>query len=503
MLSRPYRFLGMGKTTVGGDVAARGVAVLDADASCIGSMRAMPLPHVEAAFPGTDGARQGRSRKNSPPRVAGAGRLSRRLEAIVHPLVATGEWRSRAKQAARAPHHAARYSAAFRDRRRKLGRCDCGRVERAETSRPRACWPAGHDAGASWPRSAARQMPDAEKRARADFVIDTGLPLDETKAQVDHLLESLKNRTGEKFGLWRRLYEDAPGPISGGPRMREFVMDTETTGLDPQSGDRLVEIACVELSNYIPTGRVWHQYINPRARHAARGFPRPRPVDRIPSRTSRYSPKSQISFLEFVDGGKLVFHNASFDMGFINAELTRIEAGRRSRLTVSSTRWRWRGASTRRARTASTRSASATTSTTRHAPSMARCSTPSCSPRSICSLSAASQPGLRPAARRAGFEKGGTGARATRKRPQLAAGQYGRRRAGGTCRIRRGAGSGCLVAALWIAAGVLLDRCLFGRRLIFHNPLPVKRGEVDRIEKQRRKAAFARQIADEASCKRE
>ncbi len=56
-----------------------------------------------------------------------------------------------------------------------------------------------------------RQMPDAEKLARADFIIDTGLPLNETKAEVDHLLESLKNRAGEKIRLWRELYEDGAG----------------------------------------------------------------------------------------------------------------------------------------------------------------------------------------------------------------------------------------------------------------------------------------------------
>ena len=45
--------------------------------------------------------------------------------------------------------------------------------------------------------------------------------------------------------------------------MREVVLDTETTGLDPKSGDRIVEIGCVELLNYVPTGRTYHQYVNP------------------------------------------------------------------------------------------------------------------------------------------------------------------------------------------------------------------------------------------------
>jgi DNA polymerase III subunit epsilon len=106
--------------------------------------------------------------------------------------------------------------------------------------------------------------------------------------------------------------------------MREIVMDTETTGLDPNSGDRLVEIACVELANFIPTGRVWHQYINPQREVPQDAF-------RIHGLSTQFLADKPVfsdlvdSFLEFVDGGKLIFHNAGFDMKFINAELIRIE----------------------------------------------------------------------------------------------------------------------------------------------------------------------------------
>ena len=106
--------------------------------------------------------------------------------------------------------------------------------------------------------------------------------------------------------------------------MREIVMDTETTGLDPNSGDRLVEIACVELANYIPTGRVWHQYINPQREVPHDAF-------RIHGLSTQFLADKPLftdlveSFLEFVDGAKMIFHNASFDMKFINAELIRIE----------------------------------------------------------------------------------------------------------------------------------------------------------------------------------
>jgi DNA polymerase-3 subunit epsilon len=102
--------------------------------------------------------------------------------------------------------------------------------------------------------------------------------------------------------------------------MRELVMDTETTGFDPETGDRLVEIACVELANYIPTGRVYHQYINPQravpeAAYKVHGlstdFLRDKPLfaDVVED------------FMDFVDGGLMIFHNASFDMKFINYEL--------------------------------------------------------------------------------------------------------------------------------------------------------------------------------------
>ncbi len=104
--------------------------------------------------------------------------------------------------------------------------------------------------------------------------------------------------------------------------MREFVMDTETTGLNANGGDRLVEIACVELSNYIPTGRVWHQYINPQRDMPEDAF-------RVHGLSAQFLMDKPLfsdlvqPFLDFVEGGKLIFHNAGFDMGFINAELTR------------------------------------------------------------------------------------------------------------------------------------------------------------------------------------
>lgn len=106
--------------------------------------------------------------------------------------------------------------------------------------------------------------------------------------------------------------------------MREIVMDTETTGLDCLNGDRLVEIAGIELNNYIPTGRVWHQYINPER-------DMPRDALAVHGLTTQFLSTKPVfasvvpAFMAFVEGAKLIFHNASFDIGFINAELARLE----------------------------------------------------------------------------------------------------------------------------------------------------------------------------------
>ncbi len=102
--------------------------------------------------------------------------------------------------------------------------------------------------------------------------------------------------------------------------MREIVMDTETTGLDPFEGHRIVEIGGVELMNHLPTGRVYHQYINPQRDMPTEAFE----VHGLSAeRLSREPVFAAIvdDFLAFVGDAKLVIHNASFDMKFINAEL--------------------------------------------------------------------------------------------------------------------------------------------------------------------------------------
>jgi DNA polymerase-3 subunit epsilon len=103
--------------------------------------------------------------------------------------------------------------------------------------------------------------------------------------------------------------------------MREIVLDTETTGLDPAQGHRLVEIAGVELINSIPTGREYHTYINPQRDMPEEAF-------RVHGLAADFLAGHRLfldvcdEFLEFVHDARLVIHNAEFDMRFINAELT-------------------------------------------------------------------------------------------------------------------------------------------------------------------------------------
>lgn len=110
---------------------------------------------------------------------------------------------------------------------------------------------------------------------------------------------------------------------------REIVLDTETTGLSPATGDRVVEIGCVELLNHIPTGRSFHVYLNPerdvpdeafRVHGLSTEFLRDKPL---------FAAEAQ-NFLEFIDDATLVIHNAEFDLGFLNYELERVRLPRLS-----------------------------------------------------------------------------------------------------------------------------------------------------------------------------
>ncbi|GLR89405.1 DNA polymerase III subunit epsilon [Bradyrhizobium iriomotense] len=106
--------------------------------------------------------------------------------------------------------------------------------------------------------------------------------------------------------------------------MREIVLDTETTGLDPLRGDRLVEVGCVEVFNRMPTGQTFHRYINPQRDMPAEAFA----VHGLSAEFLSTKPlfdEVVDDFLEFIGDAPLVIHNASFDISFINAELDRIK----------------------------------------------------------------------------------------------------------------------------------------------------------------------------------
>jgi DNA polymerase-3 subunit epsilon len=104
--------------------------------------------------------------------------------------------------------------------------------------------------------------------------------------------------------------------------MREIVLDTETTGLDPSEGHRIVEIGCVELSNHLPTGRVFHRFLNPERASDFAAYSVHRLTDDFLQRQSRFCDIAD-ELLEFIADGRLVIHNAEFDMRFLNYELGR------------------------------------------------------------------------------------------------------------------------------------------------------------------------------------
>ncbi|MEO0862143.1 MAG: DNA polymerase III subunit epsilon [Pseudomonadota bacterium] len=102
--------------------------------------------------------------------------------------------------------------------------------------------------------------------------------------------------------------------------MREIVLDTETTGFEPESGDRIVEIGAVELMNHVQTGRTYHQYINPERSMPQGAFEVHGLGDEFLKDFPVFKAIGQ-DFIDFIGDAKLVIHNAAFDMKFLNAEL--------------------------------------------------------------------------------------------------------------------------------------------------------------------------------------
>jgi DNA polymerase-3 subunit epsilon len=114
---------------------------------------------------------------------------------------------------------------------------------------------------------------------------------------------------------------------------REIVLDTETTGLNPLAGDRVVEIGCVELINHLPSGKHFHRYINPERSMPAE-------AERVHGLSGAFlgdKPKYREvidEFVEFIGDATLIIHNAEFDIGFLNAEHTRLKRPRLTNVVI-------------------------------------------------------------------------------------------------------------------------------------------------------------------------
>jgi DNA polymerase-3 subunit epsilon len=105
--------------------------------------------------------------------------------------------------------------------------------------------------------------------------------------------------------------------------MREIVLDTETTGLDPAAGHRVVEIACIELVNRVPTGKSYQCYLNPERDMPIEAFQVHGLSEEFLSRHPKFADEAE-SFLDFIGDAGFVIHNAEFDLKFLNAELKKI-----------------------------------------------------------------------------------------------------------------------------------------------------------------------------------
>jgi DNA polymerase-3 subunit epsilon len=105
--------------------------------------------------------------------------------------------------------------------------------------------------------------------------------------------------------------------------MREIVIDTETTGLDPHDGHRIVEVACVELMHHIPSGRKFHRFVNPERDMPAEAFAVHGLSAEFLAEHKRFAEIAD-ELLDFIGGDQVVIHNAEFDLAFLNAELARL-----------------------------------------------------------------------------------------------------------------------------------------------------------------------------------
>lgn len=197
--------IGMGKTAVAGHLDSRGIPVLDSDRVVHSLYTGEAVPEIEAEFPGTTANGIVDRALLSTALLATEGGFTR-LEGLIHPLVRRVQWRFLQEEEARgAPLAVLDIPLLFETGGNAL--MDVTIVVSA---------PASHQASRVLARPGmtaqkleairARQLPDAEKRARADFIVDTGVSWEETRREVDKLLESLGGRPGKAMERWRRLY---------------------------------------------------------------------------------------------------------------------------------------------------------------------------------------------------------------------------------------------------------------------------------------------------------
>jgi len=109
--------------------------------------------------------------------------------------------------------------------------------------------------------------------------------------------------------------------------VKEVILDTETTGISVRDGHRIVEIGCIELQNLVPTKKTFHCYLNPETKVSEKALEVHGYTDEFLSKQAKFIDIAD-KFLEFIDGKRLVIHNAEFDLGHLNNELNLIGKGK-------------------------------------------------------------------------------------------------------------------------------------------------------------------------------